>query len=320
MAESSGSVDISVVIPVFNEEQSLTPLHAALVAALEPLGRAYEVLYIDDGSTDRSLDVLRELARRDPRIRVLVFRKNFGQTAALAAGIDCAEGEIIVTLDADLQNDPADIPILIEKMSEGYDIVCGRRKDRRDSLLRRLSSWTANQLVRAVSGLQLHDIGCTLRASKADMLKEVSLYGEMHRFLPVYGAQLGARICEIPVRHHPRRYGKAKYGLERTPKVLLDLLVLLLLGSYITRPIHFFGAIAGTLMGAGFLCGVWVLVDKFLTGQKAHRNPILLLAVFLALLGAQMIMLGLLAELLTRIYHESKQKPIYRIRETIHFA
>ncbi len=320
MAESSGSVDISVVIPVFNEAQSLAPLHAALVAALEPLGRAYEVLYIDDGSTDRSLDVLRELARRDPRIRVLVFRKNFGQTAALAAGIDCAEGEIIVTLDADLQNDPADIPILIEKMSDGYDIVCGRRKDRRDSLLRRLSSWTANRLVRAVSGLQLHDIGCTLRACKADMLKEVSLYGEMHRFLPVYGSQLGARICEVPVRHHPRQYGKAKYGLERTPKVLLDLLVLLLLGSYITRPIHFFGAIGGTLMGAGFLCGVWVLVDKFLTDQKAHRNPILLLAVFLALLGAQMIMLGLLAELLTRIYHESKQKPIYRIRETIHFA
>ncbi|HQP96897.1 MAG TPA: glycosyltransferase family 2 protein [bacterium] len=319
MAEQSRTVDISVVIPVFNEESNLAPLHSALVAALEPLDKAYEVLYIDDGSTDGSLDTLRELARQDARIRVLVFRKNFGQTAAMAAGIDFAKGETIVTLDADLQNDPVDIPILIEKMSEGYEIVCGWRKDRRDSLLRRFSSWTANRLVRAVSGLPLHDIGCTLRACKADLLKEVSLYGEMHRFLPVYGRQLGARICEIPVCHHPRQHGKAKYGLERTPKVLLDLLVLKLMGSYITRPIHFFGAIGGMFMGGGFLCGVWVLADKFLNDQKAHRNPVLLLAVFLALLGAQMIMLGLLAELLTRIYHESRQKPIYRIRETLHF-
>jgi len=206
-------------------------------------------------------------------------------------------------------------------MAEGHDIVCGWRKGRRDSWIRPLSSWGANRLVRLISGLRTHDIGCTLRACRADLLKEVSLYGEMHRFIPVYGHQLGARICEIPVRHHPRRQGKAKYGLARTPKVILDLLVLVLFGSYITRPIHFFGAIGGTMVGAGFFCGILVLVDIFSDPEaKAHKNPLLLLAVFLALLGAQIILMGLLAELLTRVYHESRGKRIYRLRETINLG
>lgn len=320
MMRNADVVDVSVVVPVYNEEANLDQLHASLIEALESLGRSFEIFYVDDGSSDGSLHVLRNLAERDRRIRVLVFRKNFGQTAALAAGIDHATGEIIVTLDADLQNDPRDIPALVAKMAEGHDIVCGWRKGRRDSWIRRLSSWGANRLVRLISGLRTHDIGCTLRACRAGLLKEVSLYGEMHRFIPVYGHQLGARICEIPVRHHPRRQGRAKYGLARTPKVILDLLVLLLFGSYITRPIHFFGGIGGTMMGAGFFCGILVLVDIFSDPEaKAHKNPLLLLAVFLALLGAQMILMGLLAELLTRIYHESRGKRIYRLRETINF-
>lgn len=310
-------VDISVVIPVYNEEENLQPLHGSLLEAMQSLGQSFEIIYVDDGSTDGSLGILQDLARTDKRVRVIVFRKNFGQTAALVAGIDHSTGAVVVTMDADRQNDPCDIPTLLMKMNEGYDIVCGWRKERRDSWLRRLSSWVANRLVWLVSGLRIHDIGCTLRACRADLLKEVSLYGEMHRFIPVYGHQLGARICEIPVRHHPRHKGRAKYGLSRAPRVILDLLVLLLFGSYITRPIHFFGGIGSILIVAGFFCGVWVLIDKFFYAGKAHRNPILLLAVFLALLGAQMILMGLLAELVTRIYHESRGKRIYRLRETI---
>lgn len=318
MMPNGDPADVSVVIPVYNEEGNLEQLHAGLVEALESLGRSFEVLYVDDGSTDGSLPVLRSLAEPDSRIRALVLRKNFGQTAALAAGIDHAVGQIIVTLDADLQNDPRDIPILVEKMAEGYDIVCGWRKKRCDSWIRRLSSWGANRLARIISGLRLHDIGCTLRACRADLLKEVSLYGEMHRFIPVYGHQLGARICEIPVRHHPRRQGKPKYGLSRTPKVMLDLLVLLLFGTYITRPIHLFGGIGGSLVCAGIFCGFLVLHDIYSDPTaKAHRNPLLLLAVFLVLLGAQMILMGLLAELITRIYYESRGKQIYQLRETI---
>ncbi len=315
--EQKQMIEISAVIPVYNEEENLAELHRILTETLESLEKPFEVLYVDDGSTDRSVELLREIAKDDPRLRVLVFRRNFGQTAALAAGIEHANGDIIVTLDADLQNDPRDIPKLIEKTGEDYDVVCGWRKNRRDSWSRRFSSWCANRLVWWISGLRIHDIGCTLRVCKADLLKEVALYGEMHRFIPVFAHQHGARICEIPVNHHPRKGGHAKYGIGRTPKVLLDLLVLLLLGSYLTRPIHFFGAIGGTLIGGGFLCGLWVLIDKFFYGGKAHRNPVLLLAVFLALLGAQMILMGLLAELITRIYHESRNKPIYMLRETI---
>ncbi|MFH1743021.1 MAG: glycosyltransferase family 2 protein [bacterium] len=320
MTEETRAVDISVVIPVLNEEENLKELHPALLSALESLGRTFEVLYVDDGSTDASVNILRAFAENDRRVRVLVFPRKFGQTAALTAGIDHAAGEIIVTLDADLQNDPRDISILIEKIAEGYDLVCGWRKERQDSWIRRLSSWGANRLIRMVSGLRLHDVGCTLRACRADLLKEVSLYGEMHRFIPVYGHLLGARICEIPVTHHPRRHGKAKYGLARTPKVILDLLVLLLLGRFITRPIHLFGAIGGLTIGAGIFCGFWVLRDIYLDpAAKAHKNPLLLLAVFLALLGAQMLMMGLLAELLTRVYYESRGKRIYLIRERINF-
>ncbi len=317
MADQETTARISVVVPVFNEEENLPELHGILTQTLESLKKPFDIFYVEDGSTDGSLGVLRELAEHDPRVKVLVFRRNFGQTAALAAGIEHATGEIIVTLDADLQNDPRDIPALIEKMGEGYDVACGWRKERRDSWSRRFSSWCANRLVWCISGLRIHDIGCTLRACRADQLKEVALYGEMHRFIPVFAYQHGARICELPVTHHSRERGKAKYGLERTPKVLLDLLVLLLLGSYLTRPIHFFGAIGGTLIGGGFLCGIWVLIDKFFYAGKAHRNPILLLAVFLALLGTQIILMGLLAELITRIYHESRNKPIYLLRESI---
>ena len=317
MNEKVNGIEISVVVPIFNELENLWPLHHALLENLESLNRAFEILYIDDGSDDGSSELLNKIAEEDSRIRVLIFRKNFGQTAALTAGIDHACGDIIVTLDADLQNDPKDIPLLIGKLEEGYDIACGWRKKRHDSWSRRLPSWGANKIVQMISGLQIHDTGCTLRACRSEMLKEVSLYGEMHRFIPVYAQQLGARICEVPVAHHPRSRGQAKYGLGRTPKVLLDLLVLLVLGRYITRPIHFFGAIGGLMMGGGFLCGVWVLLDKFLNAQKAHRNPVLLLAMFLALLGAQMLLMGLLAEILTRVYYESRGKRIYILRKTI---
>jgi glycosyltransferase involved in cell wall biosynthesis len=309
---------LSVVIPVFNEEESLLPLHEQLRRALENLDLSYEVVYVDDGSHDLSFARLTEIAESDPAIKVVRFRRNFGQTAAIQAGIEYSTGDVLVFMDADLQNDPADISRLLDKMDEGYDVVSGWRKDRKDALVsRRIPSRIANRLISWVTGVHLNDYGCTLKAYRRDVLENVRLYGELHRFIPAMASWSGAEVAEIPVQHHPRQYGKSKYGISRTLRVLLDLLTIKFLGSYSTKPIYIFGVVGVILWLLALVGAAYVLFEKITAGVYAHRNPVLLLAVFLATLGVQSMMLGLLAELSIRTYHESQDKPIYVVREVI---
>ena len=308
---------ISLVIPVYNEVESVPRLHRAIGEALA--GIDYEVVYVDDGSTDGSVEVLEEIVRRDSSTsRLVVLRRNFGQTAAMAAGIDNSVGEVIVTLDADMQNDPADIPLLIQKIDEGYDVVSGWRVDRQDAALRRrIPSRVANWLISKVTGVRLHDYGCTLKAYRREVLEGFHLYGEMHRFIPAYAGGVGARIIEVPVRHHARRFGRTKYGLERTLKVVLDLLTVKFLTSYSAKPIYIFGGVGMGMIGAS-LVALLVLVGRRLTlNEHMIRSPLLLLSVMLFILGSQSILLGLLAELTVRTYHESQAKPTYSVRRVI---
>ena len=308
---------ISVIIPVCNERDNLEPLLARLSHTLDSIGGNYEIVFVDDGSTDGSGAYLQARAQENPRIKLIEFRRNFGQTAAMAAGFDFAQGQIIIALDADLQNDPADIPSILMKLDEGFDVVSCWRRDRKDPWLdRKLPSQLANLLISHISGVRLHDYGCTLKGYRREVLQHVRLYGEMHRFIPIYASWAGARVTEIPVRHHPRLRGKSKYGLSRSFKVILDLITLKLLGSYSTKPMYFFGG-AGLLSCAGglfFAC--WTLVEKYVNQTKAHNNPFLLLAVFLFILGVQFILMGLVAELLIRTYFESQGKTPYIIRRT----
>ncbi|HEX8550690.1 MAG TPA: glycosyltransferase family 2 protein [Abditibacteriaceae bacterium] len=322
-ATSSAAPDISVVVPVFNEEPNVQPLHAKLREALDKLPLSWEILYIDDGSRDRSFELLSEISQSDPRVKLVRFRRNFGQTAAMAAGMDNAQGKVIIPLDADLQNDPADIPRLLAKMDEGYDVVSGWRQKRKDNSLRRIPSRIANRLISKVTGVSLHDYGCSLKAYRADIMRDVNLYGEMHRFIPAYAHIVGARVTEIPVNHHPRVAGVSKYGIGRVFRVVLDLLVVKFLGGYGAKPIYFFG-------GAGLWCWAvatvaWlvVLAQKFWTQWHAvtpdfhaNRNPLFYIGIMLFLMGAQCIMLGLLAEVNMRTYHESQGKTPYAIAET----
>lgn len=316
-------VEVSVVIPVYNEVENVEELHRRLTDELRALGRSYEVIFVDDGSTDGTFELLRKLAEGDPNLKVIRFRRNFGQTPALSAGFDHAKGEIVVTMDGDLQNDPADIKRLIEKLEEGYDVVAGWRADRKDNpLLRKLPSWLANRLIKRTTGIKLHDFGCTLRAYRREIVKDMKLYGEMHRFIPALAALVGARIAEIKVRHHPRLRGKSKYGLSRTIKVLLDLVTVNFLLRYGTRPIQIFGLIGLILGLAGFgICGYLSVGKLFFPDpykiSLLKHLPLLMLGVLLILLGAQFISMGLLGELIVRTYHESQNKPIYYIRETI---
>jgi glycosyltransferase involved in cell wall biosynthesis len=310
-------VKISLVIPVYNEVESIPHLHKAIEEALD--GRDYEVVYVDDGSTDGSvatLESLLEAGKADGRI--VVFRRNFGQTAALAAGIDHSSGEVIVTLDADMQNDPADIPALVAKIEEGYDVASGWRVDRQDAAVtRRFPSRVANWLISSVTGVHLHDYGCTLKAYRREILQSFHLYGEMHRFIPAYAAGVGARIVEVPVRHHARQYGRAKYGLERTVKVVLDLITVKFLTSYSAKPIYIFGG-TGLGMIAGSVVFLLVLVARrIMLNEHMIRSPLLLLSVMLFILGAQAILMGLLAELTVRTYYESQSKPTYAVRRVI---
>ncbi|PWH12193.1 MAG: glycosyltransferase [Anaerolineae bacterium] len=312
-------MNLSIVIPVYNEEESLPHLHAALCTALAALPHAWEVIYVNDGSRDRSMQVLERLALEDPQhVCVVEFRRNFGQTTAIAAGIDHAQGEVIVFLDADLQNDPADIPMLLEKLQEGYDVVSGWRKSREDNALtRNLPSHIANWLISNVTGVHLHDYGCTLKAYRREVITGFRLYGEMHRFIPVYASAVGAKIYEMPVRHHARKFGKSKYGLERTIKVVLDLIAVQFLTRYAAKPIYLFGG-GGFLMGIlGALGMVFLLARKLLFEIDILTSPIFTLSVLLTLLGFQTILLGLIAELLVRTYHESQQKPTYTVRKVI---
>ncbi len=310
------SVEISVVIPVYNELENLFPLHQSLAKALE--GREYELIFIDDGSTDGSGDELGRLADRDPdHTRVIILRRNFGQTAAIAAGIDHSFADVIVTIDADQQNDPADIPLLMEKIEEGYDVVSGWRVDRQDKFSRRLPSRIANWLISKVTGVALHDYGCTLKAYKREVLQGFRLYGEMHRFIPAYAGWVGAKMIEIPVQHHPRKFGKAKYGLERTIKVILDLFTVKFLLSYANNPIYLFGGAGIGLIAVSFIMLAILVYRRIEFDEHLIRSPLLLMTTILFVLGFQSILMGLIAELLARTYHESQAKPTYSIREVL---
>ncbi|HEX8097879.1 MAG TPA: glycosyltransferase family 2 protein [Pyrinomonadaceae bacterium] len=312
--------EVSVFLPVYNEEPNLPPLHAKLDQALRQLGRTAEIVYVDDGSTDRSLEVLRGLARIDPRVRVVALRRNYGQTAAMAAGIDHARGQVLIPMDADLQNDPADIVRLLDKLDEGYDVVSGWRKNRKDTFVtRKLPSMLANRLISWIGGVPLHDYGCSLKAYRRESLEDVRLYGEMHRFIPIYAAWAGARVTEIPVEHHPRTMGKSKYGLSRTLKVVFDLMTIKFMASYQTKPIYVFGTFGMIAVALSFIAGVWATVLKFWKGTSYILTPLPVITVVMFAVGVQFILMGLLAEMLVRTYHESQAKPIYAVREQVGF-
>lgn len=310
--------DLSVVIPIYNEAPNLEPLHRELAETLGRWGRPYEVLFIDDGSTDASFDVLRNLQAQDPHVRVVQFRRNFGQTAAFAAGFALARGRLIVTSDGDLQNDPRDIPTMVARLEEGYDIVCGWRKDRKDAwLTRRLPSMVANRLISWATGVYLNDYGCSLKVFRAEVVKPLRLYGEMHRFLPALASEMGVRIVELPVNHRPRVHGRSKYGISRTVRVMLDLLTVKFLLSYSTRPLQIFGLL-GLLMGAaGAAVLVYLAYVKYAGAESIGGRPLLLFGILLVFTGVQLVTLGLLAELQSRTYHESQDKPVYAIRQVL---
>ncbi len=307
-----------MVIPIKDERDNLGPLHERLRRALDPLGREYEVVFVDDGSTDDSFAVLEALAARDRRVKVVGLRRNFGQTPALAAGIDFSSGDVIVTMDGDLQNDPADIPHLLEKLGEGYDAVLGLRANRQDHfLVRKVPSLIANWLIRRVTGVTIKDMGCTLRAMRRELAVALPLYGEMHRFVPVLAQQCGGRLAQVPVRHHPRVAGKTKYTLTRTVRVVLDLITVKFLHSYLTRPMHVFGLAGLATMAAGFVTLLATAWMKLRSGADMTGNPLLLLTVLLEVVGVQFISMGLIGELLTRTYHESQGKSAYQVRTTL---
>ncbi len=307
--------DFSIVIPIHNEAQNLRELVREFTQVLTAAGRPYEILLIDDGSTDESFDVLKELQAADPRLRVIQFRRNFGQTAAFAAGFAHARGRYIVTADGDLQNDPADIPSMVARLEQGDDIVCGWRKDRKDTFInRRLPSIIANKLISWSTGVKLHDYGCSLKVFRAEVVKPLRLYGEMHRFLPALASEMGVRVSEQVVNHRARRYGTTKYGISRTIRVMLDLLTVKFLLSYSTRPLQVFG-LYGVVMGfVGTLVCAWVAYEKYFMTWDGDRTWLLLLGILLIMAGFQLLTLGLLAELQSRTYHESQNKPTYVIR------
>jgi glycosyltransferase involved in cell wall biosynthesis len=307
--------ELSVVAPLFNESQNVRPLVDWIVQALERERRPYEIILVDDGSTDGSLARLLAMESRDRRVRVLALRRNFGQTAAFSAGFDHAQGEVVVTSDGDLQNDPADIPRLVAKLGEGFDMVCGWRQERQDPASKRVPSWFANRIISWATGVHLHDYGCSLKAMRSEVVRGLRLYGEMHRFIPAVASWMGVTLAEVPVNHRPRRRGASKYGLGRTVRVLLDLFTVKFLLAYGTRPAHLFGG-AGLLLGG---TGVGVLAYltwiKLLQGEAIWGRPLLLLGILLFLTGLILVCVGLLAELLVRIYHESQGKPTYVVKE-----
>ncbi|NPA93335.1 MAG: glycosyltransferase family 2 protein, partial [Chloroflexi bacterium] len=311
-----------IVIPVYNEEDNLPLLHRALHEGLANCRYPWEVVLVDDGSTDNSAAVLEQLAQEDPEhVRVVFLRRNFGQTAAIAAGIDHAQGDIIVLMDADLQNDPADIPMLVNKLEEGYDVVSGWRKDRKDPYLTRvLPSHLANALISWVTGVHLHDYGCTLKAYRREVLEGFRLYGEMHRFIPAYAASVGARMTEVPVRHHPRKFGKSKYGLTRTLKVILDLFTVKFLLSYFHKPIYLFGGMGLALILPSLALLFYLIVRRIVWNVALMTSPLFQLSLMFVILGFQSILMGLIAELLVRTYHEAQGKPTYTVRRVLNIS
>lgn len=309
---------LSILIPVYNEEGNLSLLYEKLMTALKKAGRPYEVIFVDDGSSDGTMEILLDLREKNPNVKIVCFSRNFGQTAALSAGIDVSKGDILIPMDGDLQTDPEDILPLLRKIEEGFDVVSGWRKDRKDPFLtRRLPSKIANKIISLIGGVHLHDYGCTLKAYKRDILKNIKLYGEMHRFIPIYARWIGARVAEIPVRHFPRGSGSSKYGISRIFKVILDLMVVKFLLSYSQKPIYVFGGMGLLMILGAFLAGLYAIYLKYFRGTSFILTPLPLLCVFLLLSGLLSILMGFLAEILTRTYYESQGKPTYQIKEMI---
>jgi glycosyltransferase involved in cell wall biosynthesis len=306
---------VSVVIPLLNEEDSIPQLHERLTVALSKLDREYEIIIIDDGSTDRSYEILKNLQANDPHLCVIHFRRNFGQTAAFSAGFDMARGDVIITIDADLQNDPADIPLLLDKIDEGYDVVSGWRINRQDRMLdRKLPSKIANWMISKMTGVELHDYGCSLKAYRSEVVKNIKLYGEMHRFIPALASWVGVRVAEVPVNHSARQFGKSKYGLGRIIRVFLDLLTVKFLLGFSTRPIQIFGLMGMLCLLVGTAIGGYLSVLRVFLAQGIADRPLLLLAILLIVLGVQFITMGLIGELVVRTYYEAQNKPIYAVR------
>ncbi|MGP1381936.1 MAG: glycosyltransferase family 2 protein [Thainema sp.] len=310
--------DISIVVPIYNEVESIPHLVDAIASSVRNQNISYEIVCVDDGSSDGSTEVLRSMARERDDLRAILLRRNYGQTPAMAAGFQYAQGNIIVTMDGDLQNDPTDIPRLLDKIYEGYDLVSGWRKERQDDALTRLlPSKIANWIIGRVTGVKLHDYGCSLKAYRAELVADMNLYGELHRFLPALAFIEGARITEMPVRHHARRFGSSKYGLGRTFRVVMDLLTIFFMKKFLTRPMHVFGIAGLGSLVVGTLIGIYLTILKLGFGQSIGDRPLLILAVLMVVAGIQIFCFGLLAELLMRTYHESQNRPIYRVREVI---
>lgn len=310
--------ELSIFLPVYNEEENIDLLNLKLKASLQKVGRTYEIIYIDDGSSDASLAKLRDIAALDNQVRVIALRRNYGQTAAMSAGIDFAHGDILIPMDADLQNDPEDIARLLEKLDEGYDVVSGWRKDRQDKMItRRIPSTLANRLISVISGVHLHDYGCSLKAYRRDVLEDVKLYGEMHRFIPIYAKWAGARVTEIPVTHHARHAGKSKYGLSRTIKVVFDLITIKFMASYWTKPLYLFGTGGAICLAVSFVAFIAAMYYRFVEDIHLNRMPLATLTMVMFAMGIQFIFMGLIAEMVVRTYHESQDKPTYLVREKI---
>jgi glycosyltransferase involved in cell wall biosynthesis len=314
------SLDLSVVLPVYNEEENINLQYESILKALAPLNLNYEIIFIDDGSTDSSPQLLQQIATNDPKTKLVLLRKNFGQTAAMSAGINYSEGKIIVFMDSDLQNDPKDIKRLLDKIDEGYDVVSGWRKNRKDKLIsRKIPSKIANKLISKITGVKLHDLGCSLKAYKSEILKQINLYGEMHRFIPVHVSWVGAKITEIPVDHHPRQFGQSKYGIKRTFKVLLDLITVKFMGSYSTKPIYLFGGTGFILFLLSLFSSLGLIIMKIFYNTDMTGNPLLYLTILLIILTILFIQIGILAEIMIRVYHEAKNTTPYHVKETVNF-
>jgi glycosyltransferase involved in cell wall biosynthesis len=313
-------VEISVIVPIYNEVENIKSLSSSLLNVLSGLGRSFEIILIDDGSSDGTSELLKSITEDNPAVKGIRFRRNFGQTAAMAAGFDYASGDIVISLDGDMQNDPADIPRLIAKLEEGYDVVSGWRKNRQDDFIsRKIPSIIANRIISRFTGVYLHDYGCSLKAYRSEIAKDMSLYGEMHRFIPALAGIEGARIIEIPVLHHPRKFGKSKYNILRTFKVILDLMTVVFLRKFMTRPLHMFGRLGLISFFAGFIISAYLAFEKLVYSVQLSNRPLLLLGVLLILTGIQLISAGIIAEIQIRTYYESQNKPIYKVREIYNY-
>ena len=310
---------LSIVVPVYNEEKNLPELFEQIMAVMQPLEMDWDVTFVDDGSRDASVEVIRLLQAQAPdRVRMVVFRRNYGQTAAISAGINQSDGDVVILMDADLQNDPADIPLLLEELDKGFDVVSGWRKNRQDNqLTRNLPSHLANKLISSSTGVHSHDYGCTLKAYRREILDSINLYGEMHRFIPVYAREAGGKISEVVVHHHPRKHGKANYGLERTVKVILDLFVVQFLMKFSQKPIYLFGGVGLGLMGISFSLFLWLAIRRIVSAVSVLGSPWFQISVMMFILGFLAVLLGLIAELVMRTYYESQDKKTYAIREVV---